>query len=444
MAAVPLDLAAIQAIVQAAVLAALQGQAPAAPQFAIIPAGGGNDPINMHTQLGTKIFLSYTEAFKELFNGEQAKLNDFNRQLYNRAETFGLEMVLFITDNSGQVRNMTREHGCLTLENVRAAAIVNLQAEGRAHQASEMLRKLIQASITAKLSARLHHRKDNYTVDVAAAAAAGQPANPPIMKEDGACMLFELNSMVVVETRSTVSGMILKLNNPTAIMESVKSNIEAFNIEIEDIVDGLNARNAPIPELLTNLFEGYKSCEDTIFVKYIEAKESDYEDGTNNLTSTQLMQISLEKYKVMQRKGVWMKKTDNELEFIAMKAQLQQLKNPVKKTSIVKKVGDGGKKLKGKDKYAWKNVPPKDGEPITKTMNGKKYIYCPHHHTTCWVLEVNQQGIPHRTGCRMMQESNAGSSTSTEAGQQGRFANALAHVMEEEGAENGEPDEENI
>ena len=82
MAAVPLDLAAIQAIVQAAVLAALQGQAPAAPQFAIIPAGGGNDPINMHTQLGTKIFLAYTEAFKELFNGEQVKLNDFNRQLY--------------------------------------------------------------------------------------------------------------------------------------------------------------------------------------------------------------------------------------------------------------------------------------------------------------------------------------------------------------------------
>jgi hypothetical protein len=45
-------------------------------------------------------------------------------------------------------------------------------------------------------------------------------------------------------------------------------------------------------------------------------------------------------------------------------------------------------------------VSPKAGEPDFKTVNGRKYIYCPHHQITKWVLEVNQHGVTHRTGCR--------------------------------------------
>ena len=241
----------------------------------------------------------------------------------------------------------------------------------------------------------------NYTVNIAAAALPGDPPNLPIMREDGPTMLFELIALVSVETRATVATLGRKLDDMAAIMRTVKSNVQEFNAEVETIVDALNARNAPVPELRTKLFTGYKSCGDSAFIKYIVRKEEEYEDGLTNLTATQLMQVALEKFKTLTDKGEWMVKTEQELEFIALKAwQLEQIN---KKSNVTKsaKVERDGTKKKTKAKFAWKMISPKAGEPESKTVNGKKYIFCPHHHTTRWVLEVNQQGVNHKTGCRV-------------------------------------------
>jgi hypothetical protein len=131
-----------------------------------------------------------------------------------------------------------------------------------------------------------------------------------------------------------------------------------------------------------------------------------------------------------------------------MRAELHQLKQNPKQNL---KGGKAGKtKTKGagnsnKDsKFAWKMVPPKAGESHSKTFNGKKYIYCPHHDTTCWVLEVNKEGIEHRTGCRKMVEANSTSSTASNTSNESRGSMALANVMEEENADNGVDHEENL
>ena len=122
---------------------------------------------------------------------------------------------------------------------------------------------------------------------------------------------------------------------------------------------------------------------------------------------------ALEKYKNLESKGDWLKKTDDELEFIALQSQIKELKqNPT--TTKGKTPGTGkGKGKEGKDTrntgiYAWKGVAPKAGESHEKTVGGKKYIYCPHHGATKWVLKVNQQGIEHKTGCLKMAAAIAG------------------------------------
>jgi hypothetical protein len=324
-----MDPAALQAIIQAAVAAALLAALPqpsAPPQFAINPAGAGANPWDFMSGHGLKVYIAITDPFTPLYNGEQHLLNDLLRKIANRAESFSFFGILAILDDNGQVRQLTREHGCLTLINMQAAAIANLQAQGRNHQASEMLRKLLQASITSKTADRLFHRKSNYTVNIAAAALPGDPPNPPIMREDGPTMLFELIALVSVETRAMVATLGRKLDDMAAIMRTVKSNVQEFNAEVETIVDALNARNAPVPELRTKLFTGYKSCGDSAFIKYIIRKEEEYEDGSSNLTATQLMQVALEKFKTLTYKGEWMVKTKQELEFIALKAwQLKQI-----------------------------------------------------------------------------------------------------------------------
>jgi hypothetical protein len=144
------------------------------------------------------------------------------------------------------------------------------------------------------------------------------------------------------------------------------------------------------------------------------------------------MQVALEKFKTIHAEKQWCKKTERELEFIAMQSQLNQLKQNAKTPKPTKgKTPDGaGKANRLKGKYAWKGIAPKPGEPHEKTMNGKVYIYCPHHGETKWVLKVNVKGIDHKTGCSKLLAQANGSGAAD-----GALTAAIANLTEEEAKE---------
>jgi hypothetical protein len=243
-----------------------------------------------------------------------------------------------------------------------------------------------------------------------------------------------------------------KLGSLEALMENCKSNVETFNIEVGKIIAGLRARNAPVPDLLTNLFSGYRNCGDKTFTDYMDRKEENYEDGTiATLTAVELMQVALEKYKSLVGKGVWMVKSEDELQLVAMKAELHQLRQNAQAQASQKppkeKTGKTGKgKERNDSKWGWKNIPPKGDESHSKSVGGKKYIYCPHHEKSCWVLEVNREGILHKIGCKKMAEAATSPVPATApvaraaTEQQRRIAAALVGVMDEDAAREGEED----
>eukprot|EP00797_Seminavis_robusta_P026615 Sro487_g152930.1 n/a (451) ;mRNA; f:41328-42680 len=448
-----MDPAAIQALVQAAVAAALLNPAvinairpPAAPApvpvpFSITPAGAGNTPWDFTSANGIKIFMASTAPLSVAYDGNENGLRDFLRKIFQRAESFGWVAILMVNDANGVSRDITTQHGCLKLEDVQAHAITYLRLQQREHQASACLRKLLLGSLVPKLADRLSTRSENYTVNAAAAAQQNQPAPAPIMKEDGTCMLFELIKMVSVDTRATVTIINKRLNNLESVMEEVKSNVEEFNAAVDDLISQLEARSVPVPPMLENLFDGYSNCADLKFVKYIAWKQIAYEDGTIDLDHTELMKIALERYKVLVDRKLWLKKTEQEMEILTLKAEIVELKRP---GSSAKKAGaaNPGKATpaKGKtdDKYAWKQIAPKDGEAQEKTVGGKEYVFCPHHNTTKWVLKVNDKGIVHRTGCTKMKEAQAGSSA---GGKNKTSAAALANAFEGDDEEESDSEE---
>ncbi|CAB9508480.1 unknown protein [Seminavis robusta] len=443
-----MDAAQITAIVQAAVAAALQNQnvldatrpqpqPAAAVPFAVTPAGAGNNAWDFTSPTGLRIFMASITPFPVKYDGKEHLLRDFLRQIYQRAESYGWIGILLITDDNGTVRNITNQHGCLSKDNVTNHAITYLRQQGRLHQASVCLRKLIMASVTSKLADRLATRKVDYTVNAAAAAQGAAAAPPPIMKEDGTCMLYQLIKMVSVETITTVTIITKKLNNLEHIMEAAKSNIEVFNTMVDDLISQLQARSAQVPPMIGNLFDGYANCSDVAFAKYMESKRDSYEDGTLILPRhDNLMMIALEKYKIMQDRKVWLKKSEEQMEIMTLKAEVTKLRGRTNaKPPPAKAAGEGKKTVQGKDddKYAWKLVAPKEGEPQQKTVNGKKYIYCPYHQTTKWVLEVNNKGVVHRTGCEKMKEALT-SNKAIEADDQDAEAAALANAIEDAGS----------
>jgi hypothetical protein len=260
--------------------------------------------------------------------------------------------------------------------------------------------------------------------------------------------LLPLISLVAIETRATVANLLRALNDLTKLMEDSKLDIKAFNTGVNAILIGLRARRASIPDIVTNLFTAYKNCADAVFVAYIDRKEEAYEDRSLDIDAPTLMHLALEKYKVIEGKGQWMQKTEQELKFIAMEAQLQANVSSKKKTLPT----DGSGKKQGKqvktgndDKWAWKTVIKPGDEKKEKTFEGKVYVHCPYHGTTKWVLKVNREGNVHKDKCTKDPKNTASLSVKppkTEpTAEQITYAKALATVMTNEGNEtDGEED----
>jgi hypothetical protein len=127
-----------------------------------------------------------------------------------------------------------------------------------------------------------------------------------------------------------------------------------------------------------------------------QRREERYDEG-ENLTHRQLMQLAENKYRLMVDQGEWNKPTAQDRQIQALTSQIEHLqkkavasappksatkpktdtKGDSKPKTTTAKQGSSSKKS-SKD-FAWKKVAPKEGEAKTKTVDGKKYHWCPNH-----------------------------------------------------------------
>ena len=439
----------MQQMIQAVVGAIPQQQQPAQPDFAIVPGGGDpQQPWALTTGEGTKMFLAATKAFDSKFDGDTDKLQHFLDAIFSRARTFGLSDILMVnTAQPGvpnpELRNITYEYGSITREQVIAHAQGYQVLNNRLRQASSMVEALITNSISPIIMDELKQREYKVTVQI---------AGVPTVRTDGVLMLYELIDMVSVETKATISSIIKTLTGAglSDLMAKCESDIKVFNNKVNMLMVALRARRREVPDIVPYLFEAYQSCDDTKFTEYMARKEEQYEDNTiDDVTNLTVMKMALEKYKTLVDKGAWKQKTSAELEFIALRAQLEEaqkklvVKNAKQKPSA-KHVKRDGPRNDGE--WEWKTIPPKAGEPKTKKFRGNEYIYCPHHGNTKWVLKVNRQGIEHATGCRMAKKTGSNDDTThvtantattettvrTPSKKDIAIARALATVMQED------------
>ena len=75
-------------------------------------------------------------------------------------------------------------------------------------------------------------------------------------------------------------------------------------------------------------------------------------------------------------------------------------------------------------KWAWKDKPPKAGESKTLTFEGRKYVHCPNHNSTKWVLPDK-----HKDGCKLDPKWQFPGNDDEE--KKLSYANALMHVVDE-------------
>ena len=159
------------------------------------------------------------------------------------------------------------------------------------------------------------------------------------------------------------------------------------------------ARGSTVDDPISKLFDTYLVVPDYHFKTYIAKKQDSYHDGDlgANFTHEKLMAQATAKFTYLTTHKIWGAKSPDEEKLIAMIADLKG-KLKLGPSLEIKRKPEGGKKDGGKGggpktknkkntglktnqkkDEAWKKQPPKDGEPNTKEVAGKKFQWCIHH-----------------------------------------------------------------
>ena len=402
--------------------------------FALTPAQAQAGPIRFGTKEGDKIFAKATEALPELHDLSASNLRDFLHLVEQRANNFEWAHIMEIPKEpmehinemmeDREFINMLKHYGNVTLDQVRDHAKLYVNTETRAAQDSYQLAECIFQSLTKEARNTVTLYSDEYTING---------------RVSGACLLKVTIRESHIDTNATTRIIREKLSNLDGYMVSIDSDIIKFNEHVKELLDKLHARGEMTQDLLTNIFKAYKVVSDEDFVNYIKGKEDDYDEGKNDITPKSLMLLAANKYKTRKETNEWNAPSKEQEEIIALKAQVEKLKNqkankqgsPKQPEGENRKVKRGEKRRKSKPK--WMLLPPNQGEPHKKIVSGKDYYWCATHEA--WGRHEKCMGLGYIPKKRKQDDGNKNDKdsekTKTNANGKVKMANALWASLQE-------------
>ena len=390
-----------------------------APTFALTPGQlQADDIVDLNSKLGRDLYNRAIEPLKMPFDGNSKNINLLQNQLQRRAAKAGwdtgLGNIMTVQNDKGEDKNIITQFGCLTTKNLKDEAGNYAKANTRAAQNNHMMVECIMSSITEECFYKISNEDEAYTVDDTKIAT----------------LLYKLlMSKAIVDTRATNYQIKHNLANLENYMTNVNSNIELFNLHVKNSKEGLKARGEQADDLIMELFKGYKAASDSTFVEYIERKEERYLLDDEDLKDDVLMHLALNLYTMRKESGEWGAPTQEQEQLTALSAEMvtlkarnnelantfknkRQSKEPKKDTSGKDKKQPKTKKARDNAKWAWKKIPPPQGSPKTKDVEGKTYHWCVNHQA--WTIHTEAE-------CTF--EPDAPSNTS-------KFKQALTTVIE--------------
>ena len=139
-------------------------------------------------------------------------------------------------------------------------------------------------------------------------------------------------------------------------MSTVNLDIEKFNQYVKVNVDGLKSRGEKMYDIMINLFKEYQVESDRNFVRYINIKRDQYNDGYN-ISPYKLMTSALNKFEILRKYNKWNTMSPDQEQIVALASVVEKLKEKILKLSKSfntlppgKGKGKGKRKGKGKGK----------------------------------------------------------------------------------------------
>ena len=415
--------------------------------FALTPAlVNMTGPINFSTSEGAKLNKTAVAALPLMFDVESGSINTFNEILMDKCLTSGwnhADADILTIPVGNENRNLIQDYGNITMDQIRNHCQGYVLNHTRQAQHQFQLYQCLMASLTDKGRLKIASETDKYSVN-------NIKCGP---------LLFKLlMSKAAIDSRATVSHICENLANLDSYMTKVQSNISLFNSYVKEQITNLAARGEQTQDLLTNLWRAYFVVSDKNFVRYIQAKKDNYDEG-ENIDQDNLMTLAENKYKALVVEEKWNSLSDEQHQIVSLTAEVKKLKenclqlgnkgksNNKKKSDNTTQSGDSNSNSKAKsnnskqrfkEKWAWKKVEPKQGESEIKTFNDTKYYWCKghklwcktkHNVNNCKLLKERKEGMesnPQSMQCIPTQSQNDQESSSNVA-----FVAKLQNILQE-------------
>jgi hypothetical protein len=380
------DAAVAAAAAATAAAAAAAGNPPPPPPpgplpFVLAPAHSTQTYVALTTGEGKKHFKGGSEPLnaKAFDFTDTSDLQLFLDLLMKKSQVWGWQAIFSIPVTIGTTtttHNLLKEFGVIPMEAIRDHVLTYYATQTKAAQDSFVSCQCLLGSISLDFLKTL--AVDAHQYHLPAINAVGDLGSGPLLVK-------LIISKAHVDSRSTISYIRKALTELDTKMVELDSNVEEFNLYVNQQVRDLSSRGQTSSDLLVNLFKGYKSASDDKFFDYINRKESDYDEG-GDVTETSLMAGALVKYKARKLTQSWGKPTKEQNQILALTAQLEKMSSKKGPNPPAKK-----KDSNKENKWAWKNVQPKEGEPRTKTFEGKEYHCNCKFHPGKWVCHTTEE-----------------------------------------------------
>ncbi len=354
-------------------------ETPKVIAFAIAPAQVNRELVDYTTKEGIAI---YKQAVKSLYDDgagftlEPSKKFIFVGLLKARVTQQGWTELVTVRDATGTDQCLITKYGKLTEADVKASADAIQLANNRVKQEDHLLYQCLHKSLTSSAIQRLELQKKRYST--------GADADGP---ESGIMMLKFIMVMSSVDTRATSSKLWKTINSGMPeIMEEHGNNVTAFNDEIRLVQNELFARGEDPTNIVPQLFEAYEGMHngEGKMGRYVELISNRYSAG-EDFTDVSLMEAIDTKYRELTENDDKTTKTKSKAEdqILALQSQIAKLQTEVNKggNSSDKpdkdsNTSDERSKARKIRRQVEKRDKPKDGEPTTIVVEGKKFHWC--------------------------------------------------------------------
>ena len=296
--------------------------------FALNPVKAmGGDIINCKSKDGQKLWEQATALLSdEGFDCMPEDLFVFLKMLEERAYIYdwdhpdtGIIVIPLDLDdiaNGGSI-NIINEYGNIPIETIQDYKESYIGEESRQAQNMLAMHPCIMNSLSKAGKVKVIINRDEYMVD-------GFRSGNLLLK-------VEIRESYL-DTNATTSTIRTRLSSLDMYMGTIGSDISKFNAYVKLRLETLKARGEKSNDILNNLFKGYKTCTDQIFVAYIQRKKEEYNYGAN-ITPNKIMLLAENKHKVLVKESNrWNAPSVQEEKILTLQAQLEELQGKYKKS----------------------------------------------------------------------------------------------------------------